>query len=287
MLTSSTVAENDFPVWVSGTTYAVDDKRIRTETHRIYQRLTAGAGTTPPESDPTNWVDIGPTNRWAMFDNVVGTVTTGTSPLTVTIQPGSIGGLAAMELVGTSATITMKDAPGGTTVYSRTVDLDGSMIDSIYDWFFAEQEQRADFVLTDLPAAFTGCELTMTITASSGNVSCGVFKVGPITEIGRTQAGAQVRTLDYSRKEADAFGYVEIVERPFRKMANFSVVTDAARFNSIYRFLTSRRAKPSIFIGSEKTGLEPLLVYGFMRDFSIDVAYFSHHLCSLELEGLI
>ena len=73
VLTSSSVPETDHAAWVSGTTYAAGDRVIRTGTHRIYERLIPGAGTTPPESDSANWLDAAPTNRWAMFDGAVGT----------------------------------------------------------------------------------------------------------------------------------------------------------------------------------------------------------------------
>ncbi|MGQ3051109.1 MAG: hypothetical protein ACT6S0_04935 [Roseateles sp.] len=46
--------------WVSGTTYAVDDARKSPIDHRVYSRLTNGAGTTDPSADPTNWEPIAP-----------------------------------------------------------------------------------------------------------------------------------------------------------------------------------------------------------------------------------
>ncbi len=42
-------------VWVSGTTYAIGDTRYSPITNQIYRRKTAGAGTTDPSSDSTNW----------------------------------------------------------------------------------------------------------------------------------------------------------------------------------------------------------------------------------------
>jgi len=287
MLVSSTVAEDDHAVWVSGTTYAIGDKRIRTETHRIYERITAGAGTTPPEDDSTNWLDIGPTNRWAMFDDVVGTVTTHDSPLTVVLEPGSVTGLALLELMGRQVQATMKDGPGGTVVYDRTIDLDGTIIESIYDWFFSEFEQRTDAVLTDLPGQFTGCELTITITATSGDAACGVCKPGMVIDIGGTQYGARVGIVDYSKKDRDQWGNTIIVPRAYSKKGTFEVVTEKYRLNKIYRTLVALRATPAVYIGTEYQGYEPLIVYGFFKDFSIDVAYPAHHLCSLEVEGLI
>ena len=43
------------PYWVSGTTYALG-KTVRSPTdHQLYVRIIAGAGTTDPANDTTNW----------------------------------------------------------------------------------------------------------------------------------------------------------------------------------------------------------------------------------------
>lgn len=41
--------------WVSGTTYAVGDVRWSPVDNRVYRRKVAGAGTTDPSADTTNW----------------------------------------------------------------------------------------------------------------------------------------------------------------------------------------------------------------------------------------
>lgn len=43
-------------LWVSGTTYAIGDVRRSPANGYPYRRLTAGAGTTDPSADATNWV---------------------------------------------------------------------------------------------------------------------------------------------------------------------------------------------------------------------------------------
>lgn len=51
-------------LWVSGTTYAIGDVRRSPINYLPYRRLTAGAGTTDPSADATNWAlaaAIGPT----------------------------------------------------------------------------------------------------------------------------------------------------------------------------------------------------------------------------------
>lgn len=62
---SATQAAKDIAVnaagaiaWVSGTTYAVGDVRYSTLNFQTYRRKTAGAGTTDPQNDNTNWEKI-------------------------------------------------------------------------------------------------------------------------------------------------------------------------------------------------------------------------------------
>jgi hypothetical protein len=288
MMLGSSIDEDDYPAWVSGATYALGDRVIRTQTHCIYERLAAGSSAIAPELDAATWLNVGPTNKWAAFDNVVGTTSRGPSPLSYVIRAGSTDSLALFELTGRAAQVVMKDVTDGTVVYDRTIDLDATEIESFYEWFFhSEFSQRADIVLTDLPSQFANAELTVTITATSGYTAVGVLKTGLAADIGETQYGATVGITDYSRKERDAFGNVIVVERAYSKKANFSLLTTLSSFNRIYRTLASLRATPCVYIGTEADGYEPLLIYGFFRDFSIDIQYPKHHLCSLEIEGLI
>lgn len=288
LLVSSTAPENDYAAWNGATAYTAGQRVIRTATHRIYERLVNGTTATAPENDTTNWLDIGPTNRWAMLDDVVGTQTSLVTPLTVVLTPGAVGGIALLELQGRTAQVSMKDAPGGTTVYSVSVDLDDTVVESLYDWFFNPYVQRTDLILADLPAHFEACELTVSVTSTvSSTVQCGVCKVGRVVEIGATRHGAMAGITDYSKKEVDAWGRYSIVKRGFSKRANLPVVIDKADLSRVFRELSGLRATPCIWIATEAEGYSPLLIYGFFKDFSIDVAYPTHHLCSFDLEGLI
>lgn len=287
MLISSTATAETILEWNSATAYAVDATcwlgRIR------YQAAAANTNVKPGEetTEIHKWAETGPTNKWAMFDDVVGTSTVGASPLTVVMKPGGVDSIFLGELIGRTATVAVKDAPTGNIVYDKTIDLDGTIIESFYDWFFADFEQMTDVILTDLPGQFTGGELTVSVTATSGDASVGVCKPGKMIEIGQTQYGATVGIIDYSGKNTDAFGRTSVVERSYSKRGSFSMVTEKARFNKIFRTLAALRATPCVYIGTEAQGYEPLLIYGYFRDFSIDVAYPNHHLCSLEIEGLV
>ncbi|NHZ93550.1 hypothetical protein F2P45_31790 [Massilia sp. CCM 8733] len=287
MLTSSTVAEPAAGevVWNAATAYAAGAVVIRATTHMKYERVIAGTTAMLPESDPLNWIEAGPTLRWAMFDRKIGTATTAPTAITVVTRPGSISGLGMLELVGRQVVVTVKDAPGGITVYSRTVNLDGTMITSVYEWFFLDFEQLSDFVLTDLPQHFAACELTVTITSTTP-VSVGVLQVGQAMTVGRAAMGATAGIIDYSKKEKDRFGNFDVVAGAFSKRGNLQVLTPATEFNKIFRSLAALRATPCIYIGADQVGFEPLIIYGFYKELSMVVAYAQHHLCNLEIEGL-
>lgn len=287
MMVSSSVAENDYPAWVSGTTYALGAKVVRAGVHKIFQRYAAGSSTVAPELDPTIWQDIGPTGKWAPFDNVVGTLATGSSPLNYTLRTGFTDSLALFELTGRYVDVVMKDAAGGTVVYQKRIDLEVGDIETIFDWFFSELDLRNDIVVTDLPGQYASAELSITLTTTSGNASVGVIKPGLISDLGETQYGAKVGIDDYSRKERDAFGNTVITERAYSKRGSFTLMTTLGTFNRIYRTLAALRATPCVYIGTEEAGYEPLLIYGFFSSFSIDITYPNYHLCSLDIEGLI
>ncbi|MFC6413062.1 hypothetical protein ACFP9X_09815, partial [Massilia varians] len=137
MLVSSSVPEPDLgeEVWDPLKAYLVGDVVIRSTTHRKYQRTTAGTTSEAPESDSANWFDVGPTNRWAMFDRKVGTLTRSPDSLVVVLRTGGVSGVGALELTGRELKVTLTDSPGGVVVYSRTIPLDGTLITSVYDWF--------------------------------------------------------------------------------------------------------------------------------------------------------
>lgn len=287
MLTSSTVPEPDVGevLWDPNVTYQVGDEVIRVSTHTTYMRATAGKTSAAPEVDPTNWRAIGPTNRWGGFDRKVGTVSAAATNMTYVLRPGSVGGLGMLELTGRQAKVQMRTAPGGPLVYDKTIELDGTLITSVYDWLFAEYEQLSDFVLTDLPQQYPSCEMTVTLTGTAG-VSVGVLQVGQLVEVGSAQYGASVGIIDYSVKKADEFGNWDVVERNYSKHCTLQVVTSRADFNKLYRRLAALRATPCIYIGSDQAGYEPMISYGFYKDFGITVTYPEYHLLNIEIEGL-
>lgn len=213
MLTSSTALENDHPVWASGTAYAVGARVILTATHRRYEALVASTGVNPT-SDPTKWLDLGPTNRWAMFDDRVGTATTRSGSLQVVLSPGATDGVALIDTDAESATVSL--TVSGTQLYSKTqsFNVGGTAIDNWFSWFFEPVGRKSSLLFLDVPVYEAGI-ITVTITRDNPAdlVSCGALLFGRQFTIGETEHGADIGIIDYSRKETDQFGVTSVVER--------------------------------------------------------------------------
>jgi len=290
MLTSSTAAEPGAGevAWISGTTYAVGDVRIRTETHRKYQRLIAGAGTTAPELDTINWLDIGPTNRWAMFDTLRNSATELASPLTVSVTPGKrINALALMGVVADEATITM--TVGGVTKYTHTENLTLRRTLTWTDYFFGEFGNRPSLVLFDLPP-YVGAVITATLTASAGTVECGAMVLGRSVYLGSAEYNATSDALNFSTITRDAFGNTTLVPRRTVPKTNQTLWCEKSAVNTLRDVRSVLNAVPAVWSGLDDKNadgyFEALLILGVYKEFSISLDYPQNARVNLQLEEI-
>jgi hypothetical protein len=285
MILSTNVVEA-YAAWSAATTYSKDQKVDYGEGY--YNSLVnSNLNNIPDVVGSTFWEYIGPDNKHAMFDGQVSTATTkATSPMIVTIAPGIVNSLAMIDLVGTSVTITMTEG-AGPTVYTKTIGLDGSIVFDWFTYFFNPFVQLAEVVLTDLPPYATG-RITMTLSGG-GAVAIGELLVGIVYALGDEgmEQGATVGIIDYSRKDTDNnTGVTTFTRRAFSKRMSGQFLLNNGQLNAVQRILADIRAVPSVFIGSESLDYSPLIVYGFYRDFSIDIAYPTKSFCRIEVEGL-
>lgn len=99
---SAAQAASNASVWVSGTTYAIGDVRFSPINFKSYRRKTAGAGTTDPSADSTNWqlltslgdVDLSSTQTLTNKTHSTGSVWNG---IAVPIANGGTGATTAVD----------------------------------------------------------------------------------------------------------------------------------------------------------------------------------------------
>ncbi|OGB26188.1 MAG: hypothetical protein A3I66_00615 [Burkholderiales bacterium RIFCSPLOWO2_02_FULL_57_36] len=282
-LVSSTATEAHSE-WSSVTTYALNDRVILAAAGRIYQCIVDPNTNHPPASSPLYWIDVGPTNKWAMFDEKISTQSAQATALTVVIKPGYVNSLAVFGLEGATLAVTVRDGLSGPVVYTYTKDLDGTIIADWYQYYFESSVQLADVVLTDLPP-YGDAHITVEV-GSGGTAKCGILIAGTVYVLGDTQYGATASITDYSRKDTDALGVTTFVRRAYSKRMSASLMLPNSQLNKVQRVLADLRATPCAWLGTDSAGFEPLTMFGFYRDFSIDVAYPAQSYCSLEVEGL-
>lgn len=284
---SSTVPEDDFPIYDNATTYNTGDRVIvTTGYHWIYESLTDNnLGNFPPD-DPLNWLVVSPTNRWAMFDQSGGTITTGDAPLEVVLTGNRINSIDLLEVTGVNVRIQASSLLDG-TYYDQTYTLeDRATVTSWFEYFFAPIDRQREVIVTDIPPVG---ESTYTITidnnGAGGFVKVGTLLFGQSTEFGFTEYGARASIIDYSRKEVDQFGRASLVRRNFAKRMDVTIWIERGVTDAVGRQLADLRATPALWIAASGS-YELLTIFGFYRNFSVDIAYPTQSLCSLEIEGL-
>ena len=283
----STDAVNTDPDYSSGATYALGDKV--TYGTKVYESLQGSNTNHQPDTSPTWWLDLGANNQYAMFDEVIGTSTTRTDSLTVVYKPGSI--FNSLSLINIDALViktTIRDGVSGPIVYENTLGLSGAESFSWSDYFFNDPLLKTtQVVLSDLPPYVNAC-LTLELTTETGGmVSLAKIVVGDLAVLGTSQYGASAGIVDYSIKETDEFGNTKLVKRAFSKRLNVSFNIENAELNRVQRFLYSIRATPVVWVASDMNIYEEaLVVYGFYKDFTTEIAYPSFSQCSIEVESL-
>ena len=285
-LISSTIPETDYPVWSSGTTYAVDTYVIMTTgVHKIYKSLVGSNLNHQPSTSPLQWVEVGPTNRWAAFDQSGGTVSSspsGTIEFVLTAE--RVTSLGFIDIVASSIRVQISTVAEG-TFYDQTFEIpDRAVITDWYSYFVAESFRSTELIVFGIPSVGLAT-FTITILNGTNEVSIGTFVYGSSVELGLTQYGATAGIIDYSIKTVDEFGTATITVRPFSKRIDVRLYTDNSFVDAVAAQLNKLRGTPCLWVGAGNS-FETLTVFGFYRDYSIDIAYPTYSVCSLQIEGL-
>lgn len=281
-LLESSLPENEWAVWEPAVNYWQGARVLKG--HRIWESVQANNQGRDPETALAGWwLDAGPTNRWAMFDSSVGSRSAAEAQITFTLAPGRADSLILLDLDAASVTVTQR--AGGAVISERTINtIDNSAIADWADYFF-DPLYQADFVaITNLPV-YGESTLEISIDKFSGEVSCGVCIVGLQADLGKTLVSPSVGINDYSRKVTDDFGNTSLVRRDFAKRQSARMVVPNDDLDRVFRTLAAARATPAVWVGGD--AYSALILYGWFRDFEVDIAYTSASYCSITIEGMI
>lgn len=291
ILVSSSAAETDYAPWNGATTYATDQYCISTVTHRIYKSMKDGN----VGKDPTDianrtgttvwWQDVGPTNKWAMFDGEVSTQTVVASPLTVVLRPGFFNAFYMGAIDAEQIDCVVTDAPGGNVIWSFSGALEGSAPADYYEYWFTAFKPMTDFLANGIDQ-YNDAELSVTLSKASGTVKVGVLSVGDLRPLGNTQYGAKAKPKTYSYIKVDEFGKTKIVRRKAAKDLSLTAWIKTEEANSVVDTLTEVLDVPCVWIGHSLPEYAGLRAFGLGRG---EVSYDKPKDCllTIDVEGMI
>lgn len=282
MIVDSNAAVSTRSAWNSATAYVIND-----EVYYNYKDWIALAASTnvAPGTDATKWLEIGASNRYAMFDGVINNVTSATTTLDVTVDPGLVvNSLSLFQVSANTVQVQVIDPVEG-IVYDRAENMqDTTFVVDWYSYFFEPIANKTDITFTDLPA-YGSANIRMVANATVGEQAIiGEAVIGRQRKLGVTNFNTSVSIQDYSRKERDQFGNVLVVERQFAKLADYDVTVETGVVNLVQKSLADIRTTPTVFIGDPNR--PETIVYGFYRNFNIVLSTPSISECTIEVEGL-
>jgi hypothetical protein len=287
VLTYSNVPETDYTAWSGATAYTVGTRCILVGTHKIYECLVANTNFSPDVNltgTTPKWLEISSTNKWKMFDASWGSQTSIATPLTFVLAPVAIiNSLALLNVDATSIEVNV--TVSAANVYSKTINMvGGEQVIDWYSYFFELITYKSDLVLTDIPP-YSNSTITVSIINTSSTATCGNCVVGNYYDLGATQYGASAGIVDYSVKTTDSFGNTTVVQRTYAKRMSSNLMINNNIVDDVVNLLASYRSTPLVWVGAE-SNYTSLIVYGFYKDFDVNIAYPDYSSCSLTIEGL-
>jgi len=278
-ITEPSTAELAMPSWLgeynAGTPYTINSIIMVAANHKLWISLQNGnQGRTPGgDGNDTWWLDYGSTERWCVFDGKIGSQATRADSITYEIDPGPIDSMAILNLEAASVTVTMTDVGGAgpAVVWSETTLSDGLFV--------------TDIVKTDFPSTYLTPHLVIEITYTGETAKVGEIVVGLKEDIGTMQYAPAVSIIDYSIKQVDDFGNYTVLERAYSKRLSCQTTIENTALDATYNILAAHRAVAAVWVGSESYA--SMIVYGFYKDFSIEIPMKKISICTLEIEGLV
>lgn len=248
-------------VYNPATTYAAGDLVYMAATHKRYKSRVA-SNTGNAVTDDTKWQWVGSTNRWGMFDQIIGSASNRATPLTVTVSFSLATTVVLLGLVGvTQVTLTHQDS-GGTNIEAPRVLPVAELFSPVdwYEYFFTDPAYTSTLVATSF-APISGSKIIVSASAASGLVSVGTLLCGTPLDLGPQKYGVSTGYKDYSTVTRDAdTGLTIIKSGPIVKDQSGQIVVRNEATDGVMQRLRAAQSQPVLIIGDGN--YESLIAFG-------------------------
>lgn len=214
--------------------YAVGDQVIKSSIHKKYQCLVETI--TDPEIGvdevPPKWVDLGATNRWAMFDGINTYQSTYPSDVDIRVRPiGVVDSISIFNIENVTSIEITTSVPDSGSTYTETHDTTGK--ESLVTYDFPPYENP-----------------TVDIKFIGTDIKVGEVVMGTGTVLGVLLAGAVSDRIDYSRYTYDEFGELTYVPRPIVNYTTYPIRVAKIDALGVERYLDNLKGKQAVWIGN-------------------------------------
>jgi hypothetical protein len=317
MLISSTIPESSEDEWSSAGSYTEGDTvkvsydesgEERVAPVRLYQKTATGDNTYPPDDDSTNWLGLGATNRWGMFDQYIMTTTDAAaaategaiSSYTIVFGTSKTTHIGLFNLQATSIEVEFKRGASGDFKTYDHVNFPYRCDQDYHpyqfrretrtwsDYFFGDFVFKNNIVIPIPRELVSYTKITFNESRIGYKAKCGACACGVSFEPGLAVYGAKVGIRSFSRKQRDEyFGYMYLKKGNNARKMDIDVNINKSLFSKAYAVFTAADGVPAIFQGVDGQDYEPFLVYGFTNSFEMVAEKGNIFECNLDIEGLI
>jgi hypothetical protein len=264
-LQSSNVSASTLDEYDNGSSYAEgdevkvsyeDDGTTERRPIEKYESLAdSNSGNYPPDS-PSKWSYLGPTNRWAMFDDYINTQTENTDSIEVKVFANKCSHFALFNLDATEIEWWLRDS-SDTIVKSGTIDL--TLDTPIWD-----VTHKIDIKQAVGAWVYNG-SIEVHINNTGSTAKCGHIVIGRSQYIGASRFGAETDQLDFSRYDTADSGYTYLKQGNWAKDNRLEYQINTDKSDRVFRYVADARSVPSVWEGNNSTDFEALLVFGYYR----------------------
>lgn len=225
------------------------------------------------------WTEIDPgvTYVEAMFNHNLLSQAPVDGNLTITISPGGLYDTVAIFGVrGETATLTADE-----TYFHDLYLWDREIAVDFYD--YGPEVVHSDHVVWLLDAPVSGA-FTVEVAALSGRSAIGNLLVGRRSTFGMTLYNSTVGIVNYSKKDRDVFGNMQLIPRWYQDKVTFLVQAETARAGLVKQLLTQYRNTPCLYVGHDNPERYELQILGLIQDVGMPIMSSPYSLLELTVE---
>lgn len=279
----------EYGIYDESVTYAKGDLVIIDNCgSEVYESLVnSNVGNHPSES-PLDWLYVGVSNYFAMFDDKNTTQTKAIDVIDYTVEfVDTVDSLALVNLTNVTS-ITFQvwrndvDYQTDPPTVEQTFNLRDYGTSTWYEWRTYQVKSRDRFIKFDLGIFLGG--VGRIILNGSGEIGIGSIVYGESKDLGLAINPINWRIKDYSFKTVDEFGERTIIERDFKDVMDCNVIVENSNRQEIRKLINAYRAKPLVWAANPAD--DSAIINGFWNRADFNSSDSATTRLTLEIEEL-